>query len=225
MLDTKECDLTININSTVKNSPISPPTPLTPSFASNKSSNASMYSLFDSSASSSSSSLSPWDWLPANNTPISRNHSIDIDGKDLSTKTGGKSTTADYWRRASAPNVMNYADNVCTYCLNKNTQLISPSCGQHHFCHSCLTSQSTQLLLQGSCPFCTQVTLLLCMLLLFVNPFCTQTSTTNMDTASQINAAPFISNGATYDHYANGRTNVTNYYACVKLTNVCIQSF
>jgi hypothetical protein len=101
--------------------------------------------------------LCPWDWLPANNT---RKLSVDIDGLK-------PTQTADYWRRASAPNVMSYADNVCTYCLNKNSQLISPSCGQHHFCHSCLTSQSTQLLLQGTCPLCAQVTLLLCMSLLF----------------------------------------------------------
>lgn len=143
-----------------KGSPIRPPTPLTPTsnntFSSTKF-NTSSYSLFDWNDNLALNS-SPWDWFSGSNTNTSlfRKHSINADDNDFPNISSPTSTT-NFWRRASEPNTTGNIPAVCTSCLNKHTQLFTPSCGQHQFCNSCLTSQSLNLLMQGVCPTCSQV--------------------------------------------------------------------
>lgn len=135
-----------------KGSPIRPPTPLTPTSFSSAKFNTSSYSLFDDNLAS--SNTLPWDWFSG--TPLFRKHSIQADGNDFSNASSPTSSSnTSFWRRASEPNTS--FTSVCTSCLNKHTQLFTPTCGQHQFCNSCLTSQSLNLLMQGVCPTCPQV--------------------------------------------------------------------
>lgn len=58
----------------------------------------------------------------------------------------------DLWGRSTT-----ITSIVCALCLNTQSHPISPSCGKHHFCQSCLTTQNLHYLLQGVCPVCVQV--------------------------------------------------------------------
>ncbi|KAG2198136.1 hypothetical protein INT47_001534 [Mucor saturninus] len=197
----EEESLTMSLNLLQpKGSPIRPPTPLTPT-----NTKLSSYSLFDDNVTSNNS----WDWL---SSPLFRKHSVQADGHDFSnmlttaTNNDGNSRT-NFWRRASEPNTPSFT-SVCTSCLNKHTQLFTPSCGQHQFCNSCLTSQSLQLLMQGVCPTCSQ----------------TVASNYNI-TSMHLATKPTSSIAANdymfqYTYPTSDFRPHSTHYACVKLSNI-----